>query len=186
MTRSFRLVASITFLTLILAVHSGFSQFGGGPGIYGPTCVSSGVAYQYAFTGSYTGSTAMNWCCTGGTITGGSGGCKYGVPLLNIYVTWNAGTGTHSLTVTIVSGGSGSATINATLTTTLVSGNITSGQTQNISYNATPATINCAAATGGNCSPSYSYQWQQSADNINFSNVTGATSQNLSFSAGLT
>lgn len=187
MIRLSRLVAFLSVVLLILTAQNVHGQFGGGPGIYGPTCVSSGVAYQYAFTGSYTGSTGMNWCCTGGTITGGSGGCKYGVPLLNIYVTWAAGTGTHSLTVTITTGGSGSATINATLTTTLVSGNITSGGTQSIAYGATPVAINCAVSTGGNCSPSYSYQWQQSPDNITFTNIaTGGTGQNLSFSAGLT
>ncbi len=66
-------------------------------------------------------------------------------------------------------------------------GAITSNQTQNLNYNTTPATIGCAAATGGTCStPNYTYQWQSSLNDVSFSNISGATTQNLSFSSGLT
>jgi hypothetical protein len=56
---------------------------------------------------------------------------------------------------------------------------------QTITAGSIPATIMAAAATNGNCSGSYAYQWQSSPDNIYFYNISGATSQNLSFSATL-
>src|SRR5207253_2671751 len=59
--------------------------------------------------------------------------------------------------------------------------------TQTINYGTVPAAINCAVPSGGTCStPNYVYQWQSSPDNVNFANMSGATSQNLTFSAGAT
>jgi RHS repeat-associated protein len=58
----------------------------------------------------------------------------------------------------------------------LVGGTI-SNPTQTINYNTIPAQINASVATGGGCS-GYSYQWKSSADNITFTNITGATGQN--------
>lgn len=64
-------------------------------------------------------------------------------------------------------------------------GCITSGN-QMISSGSTPASISASVPTGGTCGGSYSYQWMSSTDNIYFTNISGATSQNLSFSSGLT
>jgi hypothetical protein len=44
---------------------------------------------------------------------------------------------------------------------------------QSICYNSTPALLTGIAPTGGN--PPYTYQWQSSADSINFTNIPGAT-----------
>lgn len=66
----------------------------------------------------------------------------------------------------------------------LVGGCITSAD-QIILFGNLPATINATAASGGTCSPNYTYQWQSSTDNIYFYDIPGATSQNLSFSTPL-
>ena len=45
--------------------------------------------------------------------------------------------------------------------------------TQSLNYNATPGQLSLAGVSGGN--GSYTYQWQQSTDNSNWSNIGGAT-----------
>ncbi|HVT84409.1 MAG TPA: DUF6443 domain-containing protein [Chitinophagaceae bacterium] len=45
-----------------------------------------------------------------------------------------------------------------------------------------PGVLDCTPASGGNCSGSYSYQWQDSTSGVSFSNITGAT--NLNYSPG--
>jgi len=49
---------------------------------------------------------------------------------------------------------------------------------QTIVLGATPAPLTGTAASGGSLGPSYAYQWQSSPDNINFTDVPGATGQN--------
>jgi RHS repeat-associated protein len=39
------------------------------------------------------------------------------------------------------------------------------------SYNTSPGIITASPATGGNC-PTYTYEWQQSSDNVNFSSIS--------------
>lgn len=54
---------------------------------------------------------------------------------------------------------------------------------QIICYNTTPAQLTGTAATGGSyymTTPTYSYQWQSSTDNITFSDISGAVSLNYS------
>ncbi|MCX6278290.1 MAG: hypothetical protein NT004_09355, partial [Bacteroidetes bacterium] len=51
------------------------------------------------------------------------------------------------------------------------------GASQAICYNTVPAALTGIAPTGGNTA--YGYQWQKSADNAVFSNITGATSLNF-------
>lgn len=63
----------------------------------------------------------------------------------------------------------------------LSAGTITTGS-QIITYNTKPVNINATTASGGTCG-SYSYQWQSSTNNVSFSNIPGATSQNLSFAS---
>ncbi len=58
-----------------------------------------------------------------------------------------------------------------------LTGGTISNPTQTINYNTIPAQINASVATGGGCT-TYGYQWQSSTDNVTFSNVSGATSQN--------
>ncbi len=57
---------------------------------------------------------------------------------------------------------------------------------QTITYGNLPDTIKATPATYGNCNGNYSYQWQQSADNVYFVDIPGATLPYLSFSSPLT
>ncbi|GAB3202266.1 hypothetical protein GCM10027293_27490 [Pontibacter aydingkolensis] len=62
-----------------------------------------------------------------------------------------------------------------TVTVTPVIANNTISGNQIICAGSTPATLTGTLPTGGGTT--YSYQWQQSTDGINFTNITGATSQ---------
>ena len=42
--------------------------------------------------------------------------------------------------------------------------------------------FNCAVATGGSCDPNYTYQWQSSTNQLNWTNIQGATSKDLEYS----
>ena len=153
---------------------SGYSQFS----ITGPTCVVAGTQYTYTISGPWTNSTNMNWFQTTGTINGSGSG----TPLPQIHVTWSAN-GTVKVTTT---NPSGSASLNVTIINALSPGTLNS-YSQNINYNTIPGTIiSLTSASGGNCSPVFAYQWQQSTDDVNFTNISGATSVSLSFTSPLT
>lgn len=55
---------------------------------------------------------------------------------------------------------------------------------QYLVFGSIPGTINASAASDG-VAGIYKYQWQRSIDSINFVDIAGATSQNLSFSSPL-
>jgi len=166
---------------LLLIIAGSFTRAEAQFSITGPTCVTAGQSYQYTISGPWTFSTYMNWQLTGGVFTGTYNSSQTGTPMPNVSVTWSS-SGTIHLTT---SNPSGSVTVNVTVTTALVPGTI-SNTSQNINYNSVPATIYCSLPTGGYCSPSYTYQWQSSADNVNFTDVSGATSQNFTPTTPLT
>jgi RHS repeat-associated protein len=182
-----RLITRIALLLIILftQLKQGFSQVS----ISGPTCVVAGTTSLYSFSGSYTNSTNMTWCVSNGTIQQaygnnitGTGSCRYGTPINMIAVLWNSG-GTG--TVTLQSSNGDAAPLSVTVSNALIPGAITANAAQTIAYNTNPATISCSAATYGACAPAYTYQWQKSADNVNFTDISGQTALNLSFSAPL-
>jgi len=69
-------------------------------------------------------------------------------------------------------------TVTITVYPQFVVGSIAASQA--ICYNTTPAQLTGTAPTGGNTP--YTYQWQSSADNVTFTNITGAT--NLNYQPG--
>jgi hypothetical protein len=51
-------------------------------------------------------------------------------------------------------------------------------ESQTICYNTVPDELTATEATGGSDPPSYTYQWQSSPDNSNWSDISGATTRN--------
>ncbi len=146
--------------------------------ISGTTCVANMTQYRYR-AGIISGS--MTWTVSGGYISSVSGsqgafeGSITGNPQGAVYVTWTSAAQVHWVRV---ASSSGTPTLNIVITSSLTPGTITSGKTQTINYSTAPAAINCSAATGGTCTPTYNYQWQNSTDNVNYTNITNATGQN--------
>jgi hypothetical protein len=173
--------AGLILLGLVWSVClPAFSQ----PSVSGPTCVIPGTIYQYNITGPWDSTSTMQICLTGGTLASATSSCTgNGSPIAIVQVIWNTGSnGSLQLTSS-----KGNTTLNVNITSPLTPGNISvSTKSQLISYSGLASGINCSASTGGSCSPSYSYQWQQSADILTWTNISGATGQNLSLSSPLT
>jgi RHS repeat-associated protein len=151
--------------------------------ISGNTCGTAGQSSTYSVSSSYTSGYPTQWQVTGGLITGTSSNSQNGTGLSSISVTWNSGTSVGTVNVHVYSSANPSASLNVNVGAALVPGAITANATQTV-YKTVPATISCSAATYGGCSPiTYNYQWQQSTDQASWTDVAGATGQNLSFSA---
>jgi RHS repeat-associated protein len=169
-----RIAISLSFLFVF--GRTGFSQIT----IAGPTCVESGVNYSYYLIGDYSWDDYFTWSINGGVSAYGNTS-ESGTGLVYLPIRFTSSSGY----ITVYYNGS-TYNLNVSVTSALSAGSITSNGSQTINYNYTPSTINCSGASGGYCSPSYSYQWQSSTDGTNWSNMSGKTSQNLSFSSGLT
>ncbi len=155
--------------------------------VTGPTCVVAGTVYQYTISGSWDSLSTMQMCLTAGVIadSAGTNTCTdTSAPLATILVIWNdsaSNGGTISLTSSI-----GNASLNVIFAQPLLTGSIdSSSKTQTVSIDSIPAPITCSIDTGGSCNPAYQYQWQQSADMVSWTDIPGADSLNLSFSAPL-
>jgi hypothetical protein len=146
--------------------------------ISGPACVMPGAPYQYLINGQWDSASTMQVCANGAVILGSTNTCTAnGSPVAAVSVTWSAGLGVGGLSLTSTSG---NATLSVTITRPLQAGAIdTGGQTQNIGFNLAPVNIPCGPDTGGACKPVYTHQWQSSPDNVHWTDISGATGQNL-------
>ena len=145
--------------------------------ISGPTCATPGVSYQYQIYGPFDTSTVVQVCTVGGVIGNGSASCTSGTKLAYVMVVWNPNVSSANITV---SSSAGNGNLNVSIFQMLNGGQIlNTNKSQSIGYDSIPPTINCSSATGGGCSVNYSYQWQSSLNNVVWSNISGATNQNL-------
>jgi len=168
-----------------LAMALGFAFIGHSQvSIDGPTCVLAGVEYQYLISTDDTAGTGIQICLQGGTYVGTENTCLNDSLVSFVLVMWNAGIDSASISF---NSPSGSATSTISISTPLEPGAIDTAYLYNtIGYDSTISNIHCYAATGGNCSPSYSYQWEQSSDNLNWDDIENATDQDLDVSVTLT
>ncbi len=173
-----RKIATLRVILFSIILMTAFTDISFSQSISGPTCVLSGTQYTYTYGGSWTNSTNMVWTITGaGTFSGSSSG----TPQPQVHVTWT-GSGTLKIVTT---NPTASVTINVGLAPGLSGGTLLN-PAQTINPNAIPDTIrNLTGASGGSCSPTYTYQWQSSPNNVTYTNITGATLLYLPFSTGL-
>ncbi|HET6255228.1 MAG TPA: DUF6443 domain-containing protein [Puia sp.] len=143
--------------------------------IGGSNCIQTGSThYSYMVSGGgLTGSSTMNWSCAGCTFVGTSSG----TPCWGVTVTWS----TSGWIKCMTSSPTTSTTLNVSKYNALSAGTITSGGSQSVNYNSIPAGIVCSAASGGYCTPTYSYQWYSSTDDVNFTSMPGQTALTLNF-----
>ncbi len=149
--------------------------------VAGPVCIIPGITYQYVVNGPWNSSSAMHVCITGGFLNTGAI-CTAGTIESSVFVIWND-TSYHRLELT-----SSSGNINVTVqqTNELRGGEILdSDKTQLYDSTVASYTFRSKAASGGACTPIYSYQWQRSEDALNWSNITGATGKDLQFSGSV-
>jgi hypothetical protein len=153
--------------------------------VTGPTCVMAGPVYLYNITGGWQPGSTVRVCVTGGTLVDSGGTCAGGSGILSfVRVQWDSGSqtsGTIAVTSSI-----GNAALSVSLTTSLSGGQVNSAVAyQSLDTLTTPTTLTVSAPTGGACQPAYTYQWQQSVDNLVWANVAGATSAQFSFTGPL-
>jgi hypothetical protein len=151
----------------------------------GPSCATTGAVYLYTVSGSWDSTTTVRFCITGGTLVDSGGTCAGGTGILSfVRVTWDTG-GISSGSV-VVTTPTGNDSIAVTIAPPLVVGQIDSAVlNQSLDTVTTPTTLTCSAPSGGGCTVSFQYQWQQSPDNVVWQNISGATAAQLSFSGPL-
>jgi len=123
-------------------------------------------------------------CIEGGILRDSSGTCinKFSGGLVNIL--WNDST---SVGIISVSSSNANTSITINIDEGFLPGNVEDSlDTQTIETDSIPKDIFCSAARGGFCTPSYNYQWQQSENNVTWTDLPGATGQDLNFVSGAT
>jgi hypothetical protein len=158
--------------------------FGSGPGhtlgqitITGPTCVIAGISYEYLINNHGDSGATMQVCLQGAVTADLGQSCTdNGAPLRFVLVVWNVGLSSGSLNL---SSTAGNTTLAVTITTPLKAGTITVSKMQSLGYDSLPVDIHCGPDSGGACNPVYQHQWQQSYDNVHWTNVSLATAGDL-------
>jgi len=127
----------------------------------GPSTFTATAAYASGYNWSISPSSAGSVAATGNTAV----------------VTWNllyAGSASIQVSANGCSGPSATATTTVTVYFPLTGGDI-SPSWLNINSGSDPGLLTASSATGGNCGGSYSYQWEVSANGVNFSIATGSS-----------
>ncbi len=148
--------------------------------IYGPTCVIPNAEYQYDINGAGATDTVMNVCITGGRFLDRDTNCYSGATLSFVRIMWDEDTANAGISISTANG---VKSLSISLTAVLDGGKIDSTDAlQVIQNDSTTFSIHCSPASGGNCQPFYSYQWQQSTNGIQWTDITGILAPNLDFS----
>jgi hypothetical protein len=148
--------------------------------ISGPSCVMVGTTYLYTINSKWDSAFKSQLCVKGGTVLGDSlNTCAFGPSFSVAKIKWNSKI--EKGTINILSPG-GSSSLDVTVCLPFLPGSIDSfSNTQILDSISIPIAITCKAAIGGSCSPKYKYQWEQSADCMQWKNVENANQQNLVF-----
>lgn len=151
--------------------------------ISGPECIVPGTEYQYDLYGKWDKQSEINVCVEGGLIATDNSLCYQGKAVSYVRIIWDDSITKGKISIT---SSSGNGSFKVRPTKGLQGGKIDqSSKLQLVQLSAIPETIGCDVAKGGNCAPSFEYQWEQSDDNLHWSEVNGAVFKNLSFAATL-
>jgi hypothetical protein len=171
-------------LLFLLATITTISKSIAQPILSGHTCAMTGTVYQYVISGTLSPTSSIKLSVTGGVITGSAGvniTSLIGPPVNHVLVIWNdslSGAGSLALNAA-----EGNASVTVHVCKALKGGILDTGSSiQMISDTSkVPLPLTCGAATGGSCSPSFAYQWQESPNMLSWSDIPGATGPGLIF-----
>ena len=163
----------ISAVIIFFTFPGGYAQ----PQISGAACVIPTTDYDYLITGNPGSAAQIAVCITGGVFVNTQNNCKNIAPNSIVRVNWNDSATNAKITITY----EGTQKIKVIeVTKPLVAGFIPNGlKKQMIKYDSAAALIPCSAAKHGSCSPNFLYQWQKSANALNWQNITGANGQHL-------
>lgn len=150
--------------------------------ISGPQCIIPGITYQYIINGNWNNSSVIKVCLTGGKLISSERCTPDSVRATSVFVIWND-TSYRKLDVT---SSLGNTSIIVLATTDLKGGRIDEDDKVKL-YDSTISSysFHCGVASGGSCTPNYSYQWQKSEDGLNWVNINNATGKDLQFSGSI-
>lgn len=150
--------------------------------IKGATCVVTGLVYQYDITGEWKQNDKISICIEGGILTESNTTCIDKQSVSFIRVKWGENKTSGKITV---NSQEGTADISVNIALSFNAGSIETPERQTVTATKIPTSLSCTEARGGNCSPSFSYQWEQSFDRLHWVTLSGATARNLSFTVPL-
>jgi hypothetical protein len=176
MARTFDYTKIIYIFLIILFAISGPLQ--SQVSVSGPICIVPGLPYQYVLTAKQDTKSRMRVCVTGGILPNGRQCTVQDSIVTVINVTWKDTT-SHRLEIM---SSSGNVNLRLKATTSLQGGFLNETDRVQIADTASKIFVfRCTDATGGACKRRYAYQWQQSIDGLNWKDIKGATSKDLSF-----
>jgi hypothetical protein len=154
------------------------------PGINGAACIMPGTTYQYLITGHWDSLSNTHLCIKGGILTSGDSCIFLKTSPSMVLVIWTDSVADRKIAVT---SDLGNASLMVTGTTELNGGLVDGSNKVNIfKADQLDYTFHCAVATGGSCDPNYTYQWQSSTNQLNWTNIQGATGKDLKYSGPIT
>jgi hypothetical protein len=160
---------------LLLVGYSSIGQIS----INGSRCVIPGITYEYSVNARRDSLTSMSICITGGKLKDGTACSPAGVITNFVFVVWDSA-GNHQIKVT---SSSGTANLSVNITTELNGGQINEADRfQFYDKNKAIHMFQCKEASGGSCSASNLYQWQQSDDGFKWTFIGRASDKDLKFS----
>ena len=152
--------------------------------INGPTCVIPGTTtYQYNVDGKLNTDSTATICIAGGTLNSGTNCVTVATLPYMILVVWNDSVFNRKVQVSSYLG-SNSLIVSGT---TQLNGSVINDSDQVQLFDSTQVVyiFHCGDATGGSCNPTYIYQWQSSENQLNWTNIGGATGRNLQYSGSI-
>lgn len=150
--------------------------------ITGVQCVAAGLPYQYTIKGEWKENESIRVCVEGGVLLETGTTCVDKQNITAVQVRWNDGINSGKITV---NSDGGNISFNVGIIQPMNAGNIEAADKQTFGFNKYTPSLSCTPASGGSCSPSYKYQWEQSSDKLKWTAITGATGQNLSLKVPL-
>lgn len=148
--------------------------------VKGPTCIKAGIRYRYEIVSNNPpDSKGFKLCITGGEFADGDS-CKSEMQAKTEFViVWKKDVVIRFISV-ITSQGPVMFRVQEPLP--LNGGKINQAEGL-IFYDSTQKeyTIRCSSPNGGTCKPSYKYQWQMAKGNQPWTDIPGATSEQLRF-----
>jgi hypothetical protein len=175
-------IIKVIYLIALVAITPSYGV--AQPGIKGASCIMPGTTYQYLITGQWDSSSNAHLCIQGGRLKSGDSCISLQISPSMVLVLWNDSVIDRKITV---SSNLGNASLMVTGTTELNGGTVDNSDKLKI-YNADQHNyiFHCGVATGGSCDPNYTYQWQNSTNQLDWMNIQGATSKDLQYSGTIT
>jgi hypothetical protein len=171
-------IIKVIYLTALVATTPSYGV--AQPGIEGASCIMPGTTYQYLITGQWDSSSNVHLCIQGGKLKSGDSCISPRISPSMLLVIWNDSVMDRKITVT---SDLGNASLAITGTTELNGGAVDDSDKIKI-FDADQLNyiFHCGVATGGSCDPHYTYQWQRSTNQLNWTNIQGATTKDLQYS----